>query len=617
MTVSFGELLRTYRKKAEFTQIRLQMETDIDASLISRYETGKSRPDEGALKAIMGALGKRGIPREEQNELWKAAGFSITDNGRLSVADPVVNLVEGVLRQLNVEERQFVSDDLRSALDIDQGFLRAERTVARKRWEKAISEFSGLRGKYGEREQGWYLRLDSRLAWCMYGAGKYGDAVRYYESALGAARQLADLCERRGMHHKQAELQRKEAEILIRRGDIDRRRGRDWWNVALDCYEQAEKIFSEKLVDRIGVADCLRKTAGVYLYQGRPDRALPLIDRSIRMSQGEGDGEQYVEGTYRGWQHQAWAYDILGRWDEATQLCEDAVDLVESHTTDEWELAKAHRYLGDAYRLQRRPADAERAYKQALHLLQIPEVAAGEEEELKVTLLLGMIELGLGQVCLKKLGGQADARYHLNRSMYAHQRFGEDFTINRVFSEQGQLLLSLGRLEAAEARLLAASRELKKWNTVYYAITLATLCDLYYQKRDFDKLFDTAEDAREADNGLINYQLCRVEFLVGRARIDQEAYSEALDVFQAVAEKALDFNAQTFREVCEDISGEVGQAIQADKLGLALQVCESQIEFWEDRLPQLEPAQQELVHKWLEEMRRKREEVEAFKSIEV
>ena len=590
MDNSFGQLLRECRMETKLTQKELGQKIHLDGSMISRFEKERASPNQSTLQAIINALALYDIPREKLDQLWKAAGYYRTQVFDVPVADPVVAFIQQEFEKLNPEERELLSQDLRSIIEIDQAYFSAKKASGQRRWNLAGEALLSLRDLLERRIQHWYLRIDEELGWCRHSDGLYTEAAQHYESALWSARQLNDL--------------RKQGEILIKLGDGHRRRGGLDWDIAHERYNEAKEIF-ENLGDRIRVADCLRKLAGAYLFQGRPDKAKPLCEESLKICKDEG----YNRGLYKGVQHKAWVCRMLGQWGEATRLCEEALAIVNRVTSDDWELAKALLYLGDAYRLQRRIGEAKKVYGEALEIF-----LKYKDMGITVELFSSKIQLGLGKVYLKQPGRELRARLLLNESLEAHRGLKEDFRIAEVLSEQGDLLLKLGRLEEAEMRLQQAGERLRRLgNTFYYAIALVTLCELYYEKRDSDRVYRTAETARSVDNGLIDYQLARIEFTVGKAHIAEGRFAEASDAFCVASEKALSFNDETFREVRDDMFNEVDRVVQEIALEVALQLCESYIGFWENK--EVAPAKQGLVRESLEATRQKQEQIRTLMPI--
>lgn len=598
MENAFGMLLRECRKQARLKQTELAQKIHIDGSMISRFETGKALASPATLQELINALALHDIPREKLDELWKAAGYYRTQIFDAPVADPIVAFIHQEFEKLESDEGEVLSEDLRSIIEIDQEYFSVQKASRDRKWAAARESLLSLRDVLELRFQHWYLRIDQQLARCSHSTGDYAEALRYYESALWSARLLEEY--------------RKEAEILINQGDVYRRSGgAKNWRDARRSYEQAKKIFEKEPEDRRGIANCLRKIAGAYMHEGLPKDAEKLCDESLDICEDEG----YIRGIYKAWQHKAWACIFLGRWQEAAQLCEKALEMVKSSTSDGWELAKAHWYLAQAYHSDERIQEAEKAFESAVGLLSETGNQKAEDD-----LLLGMMQLGLARVYLeqlKKPEAIESARLRLRESLDSLRGFQQDFEKARVLHEQGGLLLELGRYGKAQEHLEIGAQHLGELGNVFhYADALTTLCELYYRKKDFEKVYRTAETARKADNGLIDYRLAKIGLIVGKARIDDGAYSQALDAFSVACLRALSFNEKAFDRTCADVSDEVDRVAQKIGPGVALKICQSQIEFWEDGLQRREPSERELVQKWVESMREKRRGIKALTPVD-
>jgi len=587
MDNTFGQLLRDCRRMADLTQKELGRAVNIDPSMISRFETGGSIPNPSTLQRIINALALYEVPREKLDRLWPAAGYPGPRLPDTPTIDPVVAFIHGELERLEPGSRALLSEDLRSTVEINQMYVSAKEYAEERKWRSAIEMLVPLRSRLEQRVQRWFLRVDEELGKCYYSEGSYAEAIQCFESALWSTWQSND--------------RRKQGEILIRLGDAHRRRGGPEWKVARERYEAAEAIFRE-LGDQRQVAVCKRKIAGVCLFQGLPNEALPFCEESLAICRQEG----YERGIYKALQIKAWAYDMLGRWEEATRLYEEALEILPRITSDEWEHLKALRYLADAYRLERRVDEAEKTYREALAIVERLEKAGFEAK-----LLSGMIRLGLGQVYLKMRGRELEAKEYLNRSLEEHRGLGEDFRVAQVLIEQGTLLMRLGRLGEAEARLRQAGDRLKRLGNIYhYCNALSTLCELYYEKGDYEAVYRTAEDAREVDNGLVDYHLSRIELIVGKSLIRQKRYKEASAALSRAAKRALRFNDQSFLEVHGELLDEIDTI--AHKVGpeVALRLCESYRKSWESE--DLSPREREAVQVSLKAIWRKQKEIEAL-----
>lgn len=594
MDSAFGQMLRQFRRAAGLTQEELGQHIHIHGSMISRFETGRSLPTISTVQDVINVLALHGRPREEVDQLlqqrWEQDGYTAAQVLEGPAADPIVGFIHREVAKLHPEQRSILSEDVRSIIEIDRALFSASKARADRRWESAGNALLSLRKQLEQRIQHWYLRVDQELGQCWYSAGRYAEAVQYHESALWSARQLGD--------------PGKQAEILIKLGDAHRRRGGQHWDAAHDRYNAAKAIL-ESLGDRLRVADCQRKIAGVYLLRGQPVEALPLCEESLSICQEQGADR----GVCKALQHKGWAYDMLGRWGEATNSYEEAHHITERTASDDWEIVKSLRYLGDAYRLQRRIHEAEQTYEAALGILE-----RYEDLGIDVKLVSGVLRLGLAKVYLKQRGRELEAKLCLNQSLEAHRGLEEDFRIAQILTEQGELLLKLGRFEDAEMRLWQASDRLERLgNTYYYAIALATLCELYYEKRDFKMLSQSAELARSVDNGLINSQLARVELAMGKALVDEERQPEAIEAFCMASDRALSFNEETFLEISQSVLNEIDRIARESGPEDALHLCAAYQAFWGGK--EIVPSSQWLVKKLLDSIARKQEEIRMLEPI--
>ena len=422
--------------------------------------------------------------------------------------------------------------------------------------------------------------------------GRYEEAVFELQAALVLAQRLNDDLER--------------GEILLLLGD-ELRRTAPYWDEALAQYQAAMQVFEK---DPARVADCLRKMASVFLYKGMPRQALDLCEKSLAVCHQLGSTAR--RGIYKGLQHEVWAYDLLGQWAKAVQLAEEARALVEEVASGDWlEEARSLLYMGNAYRLARRSGEAEWAYDQAIKLLS-PFLS---EEDVQAQLIFARAELGLAKVYLKQTGREAEAQQCLDATLSLRYARSVDFRFAEILGEQGELLLKQGTFAEAEIYLQQASDHFRRSGNIFYrAIVLATLCELYYRTGDFDRLFETAQMAREADAslaqrgdpGLIDYHLARIELFLGKAQVDQGHNLAAFDAFISASQKALAFNALTFNEVCEELIAELDR--QLELLGI-IQFCTAFIEFWRKEKASLQPGDDEAVTGWLRRIQEKSDEV--------
>ncbi len=559
MKTKFGRLLRSSRQSVGLTQKNLGDKIKRDVSIISRLETGQLSPNLDILNDIVLAFADL-LPRENLESLWEAADFYITPTFDKPVSDPIVASIHNAFERLSSEEERIIlKQDLLSMLKIDQEYFEAEKVRKKKKWDEAAEALMLIRSQMDRRIQVWYLRVDQELGDCFYSNISFSQALWNYRSALMSAQQLKD-------EHKQGE-------ILIKIGNVYRRRGgKKNCGDARQYYNDARKIFVSLPKGRIPEAECLRKSAGAWIFEGRPDEAEKLCEQSLKICKSE----NYKRGQYKALQHKAWACSMLGRWDEAVRLCEEALDMTE----DGWDEIKGYRYLGDAFRIAGRLDEARGSYQKALNLM--------VERDIKHSRTYGLIQLGLAKVCLRQPGLESEAKQYLDEGLKIHGGQGEDFRAIDFYVEHSYLLLKLRRLEEAKPLLELAMHQYEELDNIFnYARTLALLCELLYEEKKVDSLNDIqniAKSAKEKDNGLINYYLAQIDFISGKAFADRRQFQDASRVWSLALGEALGFNSTSFNELAEKIFVEIERIMRETTPDEAYNLCNYYKVFLENSL---------------------------------
>lgn len=369
-------------------------------------------------------------------------------------------------------------------------------------------------------------------------------------------------------------------ELLIALGDALQRCGATRWAEAQLPYHEAERLFECEAHRTDRAAECKRKRATVELYFGRPRQALELCLESKVVF--EAYGEAGVRGVWKALQHMTWAYDMLGRWREAVNVAERADQMVMFHAPlDMIERAKSKRYLGDAYRINRQYDEAERAYNQGLAL-----VGGLPPEDTEVTQVRAMCLLGRTKVHVKHRGREMDAWEDLEASMTMHRELKSDFRYAEVLTEQGELYLKLKAFDDALTSLWQAAELFARFpNHFCHANALAELAALFYETGEADQLLAMLEQTRaiashsdDDDNAdLLNYQLSRILYLVGRQHADAGKPEEAIPFLIEALERAQKFNWKTFKEVASRIEDGVEHALDPTT---RIVICEQLVSFW-------------------------------------
>lgn len=588
MNSKLGDLIYKYRKLTKLTQKGLGDEVGLSGSMISRYESGGAVPSHNNLKLIVDALTLEGLPKEDLEEMQESIGVAQVEALGPATAEPILSLIEREINDSTTEQRNELIGNLSSTLTFERGLFRAERYKGNRNWEQHIKELLSLRDKRERQHQNDFLRLDEKLGQSYFRDGKYNEAIAYLESAVWSTRLLEDKF--RG------------GQILLELGDIHRRVGGNKdWTAALDRYEEARRIY-ELLGNQVGVTNCKRRGAVVHLYQGLPKEAQILYEECLVFYDEQND----ALGTYKTMQQLAWAYDMLGRWKDATSLCEEALSIVEKVSADNQEMAKAWRYLGDTYRLRRINDLAEAAYKNTLEIL-------GEygNSDASIKHIASVAKLRLGKVYLKIPGKELDAKLYLKESLGTHLELKEEFYIAENLSEQGDFLLRIRRFDEAEMRLQSAETRFKRLGNAYYrAIVLSQLCSLYYEKGDFVALDKAAETARGLNNELIDYQLARVAYTLGKRHLTDKNFSGAASAFCEASERASSFNEETFYDILGLLIEDLDPAASKLTPEVVANIYEEFIKYWERRKEY--PNKSKFAQKAIETARQKCLEVLAL-----
>ncbi len=564
--MTFGTYLRKLRKKAGLTQRALAELIHMDPSMIHRYEKDQNGtvPKPKTLNSIIYVLKQNGIAQEDVEKLYDLNGYNQSGTQNTDFFD-IVKYSQNTLEKLGPKDLKLVSSDLYTLLELEQAFITAQKISKAKKWPRAIENFTDLRSDIEKQFQFWNLRLDMNIAHCHYSNMSFSQAIHFYELARLKARSLGQ----RSM----------EGEILLNLGDVNRRYGGAKCTQARQYYTKAKKIFKDaKNLAR--VADTVRKEACSYIFQGRPDIALHLCQESLQLAHDVG----HNKGTYKALQHLAWANRMLGKWQEATLLCQDAINQIPRD--DQWNKIKGLRYLGDAYRLAREYEKAEETYRKALDLF--------EEIGITQSRTYGLIRLGLGKLYLKNDAQLLKAQAHIIEGIAKHGISGNDFREIDFFVEEGDLYLTTAAFSKAENRLeLAALRYEEMGNQFHYFRTLAKLCELYFEmgEKYFPKIAQierlivrvVQDQAKEEyEKGLLDYFLGKVYFILGKSNLCQMKPKEVVRNWNQALVIKLQFNPECFFETLSQIIEELNSFAQYRQIPEAFKIITGIKGFLED-----------------------------------
>ena len=600
VNLAFGRTLEEFRKRARLTQEALAREVGIGGSMISRYEHNRSRPTPRVLQSLINTLALHQLPHDELDRLWELADLRPPGTEISTPVHPIISFLTGALESLTTskhEERLF--EEIRATVELWQGYSSADGTLGARKWAEAKEMLLHLKEQEGIRSYRFSMLVDESLGWAYYGQGQYVRAVQCYHQALLAARYLE-------LHQQGEEPQTyartAQARVHTKLGDTHRRLAQ--WDTAEDRYTDAEKLFRE-LGDLPRAADCLRRVAAIRIYQGRAEEALREAKKSLAICRDAQD----KKGIYKGLEHKAWALEIQGDWDEAARLANEAIDMVPQETDDEVELAKAYGYLADKLLLQGHPDQAGTLYLDAQRILRGESVAK---------LISGQYLLGLGRVYLEPPADLLKAQQYLNESLEQHIELGEPLGEARTQNQLGRLLVKLGQPDLAEWRFrIAADHFEASRASCDLADARANLAELYYGQGNMHQVHEMVGKIAGLGGRPSRIYAARARFVEGKAFLREGRHTQAYQAFCEAAEHALAFNHYIFDEIQVNIMAQIDELVRSGGREAALSLCNAYVEFFEQRTMQrtLEEHQRELIHRSLERIRRKRQEIAVLKHV--
>jgi tetratricopeptide (TPR) repeat protein len=174
---------------------------------------------------------------------------------------------------------------------------------------------------------------------------------------------------------------------------------------------------------------------------------------------------------------------------------------------------------------------------------------------------------------------ELDALNLLNQALEIQRKRGEDFRVTEILSEVGNLWLKLGRQELAKRYLFQAAERFANLNNIFhYAKTLALICELYFDEPNFERLLQTAHEARNLESSEVDYHLdyhlAQVEYWVGMVRVEENNFAEAAASWQEALRRALNVNPVAFTELVDEISSQIDGISAEISPRIAVQLCE-------------------------------------------
>lgn len=575
--LEFGHLLKELRNQAELKQKTLAQIVHCADSEISRFERGKKLPPPPLLHSIVTALKQRktDIAEEDIQQLWNLAGY-VQAPGTWQETPPA-NPTILLLNQLAIEmydrkiQHELIDKTMEQAQIIGEANLNiliAEDALKEREWKKSIELLTDINARITRLEE-LYARLYSAQAQAFYGDGNYLNAINYYNQALQSWYNLEVVT----IDSSQKDfIQYQIGDTLINIGSVYRRKSQ--MPMADDYYKQAEDIFVKLNGPEAKemLSNSLRKRAGIANYLGKATEAINLLENVKLLNVDFEDISPIVR--YKNWQHLAWSYRLLGRWEEAIDLNNKALELIQQQDPiDKWEVMKAHIYLGESYRLIRNGDLAKEHYEEAQRILN-----SIQDEGRHAKLQEGMILLGLGRVYLKQPTQLHLAEKHLMNSLQMHYQLGEELMVAAVQNELGELHNANDEFEQALDFLLQARDYFKRISADFYYLSCqASLCKCYYRGRNYFKgrkaylkIYEIVEETKNVIDAQMQTHLAKIKLLAGRASLQEENMENASVFFCESLNHAINFNKHIFLEVWDEISEDITNLAREGKAQYAL-----------------------------------------------
>jgi tetratricopeptide (TPR) repeat protein len=566
-------------------QAQLAAEVGIDRSVASKWENPKTDnlPSPPHHKQIIEILRENGITEGRLLELdsaWRKTRDAYDRAGR-SAEEPLARELEEVLTEWDIEafDRVGLVHELRAILD------------NWKDYQIAISQLRG--GMYSFARE----RLDVLLEKLLHQNIPQAHLQMRVLLGLGTARRI--LGEESGALDTQlrqalslaGELGESERErnsyILTAIGDVHRRLGQI--DESLDKYREAgisyNGITEDDSTRNLGLAIVERKIGGSLLYQGKASEALPHISSSLGVLRkyDKLDGRRKTE------QHLAWAYALVGKFEDAISIHESVLKETESSSLSLVESAKAKRFTADVLRMAGRLDDAEKMYDNALGDLNAFTALSTDEE----SLVRGPIVLGLGQT-LRRKGELPGASDYLNQSEMANAR--DPFYLGRTSIAIGRLKVDQGEFPEAVRRFASAETIFTDLGNSYYLLAI----DLNRAALDLsrgndseagkivDEIIATSNHQPDRRNHVLRALILRSEL-----RFRSRLIVDGLDDIQAALQLALKESEDPYS--LQEVAGHIQRRIsQCKKEGQStdLSTVSDRIEDWSRTLHARKPKLQ-------------------------
>ncbi|MCB0179226.1 MAG: helix-turn-helix domain-containing protein [Anaerolineae bacterium] len=355
---TLGELLKKHRNSLGLKQKDLEQEVDgvkLSTTFLSQVERGKKRPRPEALEAIANTLQ---LSRSQRIELYLAADYGVPTSISSDFSKNMMNMLLEVIE--GMPEAQEISDNSDTAQNI---FIRqvrilaniwgayGEARTANYRGElleafQKVSQASDIQLQLDNATRGYFLDAQGEIA---YRNGRTYEAEAHYNNA-------ADLADKSGDEFLQGL-------TMLHQGDIARMRG--FWDIALDYYHSAARIF-ERLNHIPNQNMAARNAAHIYLMRGEWTRVL-RPEASLILDKDNRGQSKFV--LMKNVQLLGWAYSLSGDASKALDCRQQAL----KEATDggsRMGIILGHVFLGDENRRRGAYELAKEHYSTAYQLSQ-------------------------------------------------------------------------------------------------------------------------------------------------------------------------------------------------------------------------------------------------------
>lgn len=594
---AFAEQLRACRDSVGLSQTDLAVALNVNRSTVSRAENADLAylPPGNLFERIVEELTRSGCSEELVSDLrdsWQAARpFRVT---RLESAevDPVLQRAADELSAWppTSAERMALADDIKTTVHNWHKYRIAIHHLASGMHDFARDGFESLIVSLENGGQTTQPRLLMRAYVGLAHACRYlGEAEQALKHELPQALRLA---KQLGPLENQWQ-----GRILLATGNFQRRLG--YLDDAIYAYEQSGTVFSQlpEVRERtLGLAEVERKIGATMLFRGDASGAEIHFRRSIHLCIDLGESEEQRKGQ----QHLAWAYALLGRYDDALRIHQRV--LSELRTDNGISLvtkAKAQRYYADLLGMCRKLEDALEAYGQAI---QDYREYAGTLTLEEGALLRGPIFLGLGQTYLL-MDRLHEAESNLRQSEIINKH--DPFFLAQTQSWLGNLAAARADYSQAERYYAEALKTFTEHKNHYYTTEIhLQRADLELARGDLDKARRIVEEVIASTAGEDNFLVHRVRAhcqLAAQKLRKWPAENPLFDYYEAlrIAGEDLD-NPYLFDGVLKHIDRQLRSLANAKQLEQPLEL-NAQLQPWRGRVRTSTKTMNDNFDKWLQD----------------